>query len=198
MADIAQRREKAVDIGARQVAHRRGAAERNDQIGAGRHADIAQGEAEVAAALGHAPVGGDIENSDHADDGVDQEAPHRVAGIVDFALHDVIGGGDRTRQVGQHIMNMHPHRIGNSLGIIAGGGQGGVAVQPLVDVEEDAVDGLQRIVGFVRCGAARQHRAQRQGRQQANTPETPYFHSPTLASSGSTGLDASPQTPQEL
>ena len=44
-------------------------------------------------------------------------------------------------------MDAAAHRLGEGIGIESRRGQGGMPVEPLVEVEEEAVHRLQRIVG---------------------------------------------------
>ncbi len=66
--------------------------------------------------------------------------------LREFPDQDVVGDVDRAAHIQQEIMDIAANAARHIVGIEGGRGKRGMAVEPLVEVEEEAVHRLQRIV----------------------------------------------------
>ncbi len=108
--------------------------------------------------------------ADHADGGVDEETGARLAGIDEFCLQQIVGDIDRPAQIGEQVMDIAAHASRHRTSIEACRRQRRVAIEPLIEVEEEAIHRLQRIIRLLRflvvvgCAAC-QTKAQQQCQQ---------------------------------
>ena len=113
------------------------------------------------------------------------KARRRVAGIFELGFQQVVDDIDRAAEIAEEVMDPATRRHRHRVGVEARRRQGGVAVEPLVEVEKETVHRLQRIVrggaaSGLSAGAAGGQKAERAHQNQFFQIHCPTWHRPDL------------------
>src|SRR3546814_13533022 len=99
---IGERIEKDIDNAARPVAQRRGAQDRQHQVEAFTGAIGPEGLTEVLLVVGKAGIGGDVEQTEYANGGLEEEAGAGDLRLLQVAL-EAIGRASCRERVGRYV-----------------------------------------------------------------------------------------------
>ena len=137
------------------VAQVGGPEEGQHQVGAGRHAVVAERLSEVFPNRLQPHSGGRIPDAADPENAVEQQPCRTVHGTLSFELQQAVGNGGNLAQVGKHIADSGAYRPGGDLAIAAHRRQEYELVEAVVEVIQVAVDRLQRIADLqgTQCGA---------------------------------------------
>ena len=104
----------------------------------------------------HQPAAtGRIEQAADTDGAVDHEAAGVVPCLLDLALQEVVGDHVDVADVVKEVGDAGADDLGRDLDVAFRGGFDEVLVQPVVEVVDEAVDALERIVILCVTDAAR-------------------------------------------